>query len=53
MAWARKASYLLGTVSPSDLRLGARFDTDRAVILTRAINDACANIEKMPVRFIP
>ena len=39
-------------VSPSDLRLGARFDADRAVILTRAINHACANIEKMPVRYI-
>ena len=50
--WAKEAFYRLRTVSPSDLRLGARFDADRAVILTRAINDACANIEKMPVRYI-
>ena len=50
--WAREAFHRLGAVSPSDLRLGARFDADRAVILTRAINDACANIEKMPVRYI-
>ena len=50
--WAREAFHRLRAVSPSDLRLGARFDADRAVILTRAINDACANIEKMPVRYI-
>ena len=50
--WAREAFHRLGAVSPSDLRLGARFDADRAVILTRAINDACGNIEKMPVRYI-
>ena len=40
--WAREAFHRLGAVSPSDLRLGARFDADRAVILTRAINDASA-----------
>ena len=50
--WAREAFHRLRAVSPSDLRLGARFDADRAVILTRAINDACGNIEKMPVRYI-
>ena len=50
--WAQEAFYALGDVSPSDLRLGARFDADRAVLLTRAINDACANIQKMPVRYI-
>ena len=50
--WAKEAFHRLGAVSPSDLRLGARFDADRAVILTRAINDACGNIEKMPVRYI-
>ena len=50
--WAREAFHLLGTVSPSDRRLGARLDADRAVILTRALNDACGNIEKMPVRYI-
>ena len=50
--WAKDAFYRLGEVSPSDLRLGARFDSDRAVILTRAINDACENIERMPVRYI-
>ena len=48
---AREAFHRLGAVSPSDLRLGARFDPDRAVILTLAVNDACANIEKMPVRY--
>ena len=50
--WAKEAFHRLGAVSPSVLRLGARFDADRAVILTRAINDACGNIEKMPVRYI-
>ena len=50
--WAKEAFHRLRAVSPSDLRLGARFDADRAVILTRAINDACGNIEKMPVRYI-
>ena len=50
--WAKDAFYRLEDVSPSDLRLGARFDADRAVILTRAINDACKNIERMPVRYI-
>ena len=51
-SWAKEAFHRLRAVSPSDLRLGARFDTDRAVILTRALNDACGNIEKMPVRYI-
>lgn len=50
--WAKKAFYHLQDVSPSDLRLGARMDSDRAVILTRAINDACENIQRMPVRYI-
>ncbi len=50
--WAKDAFYRLGDVSPSDLRLGARIDSDRAVILTHAINDACVNIERMPVRYI-
>ncbi len=50
--WAKEAFYRLGDVSPSDLRLGARFDSDRAVLLARAINDACENIERMPVRYI-
>lgn len=50
--WAKDAFYRLRNVSPSDLRLGARFDSDRAVILTRAINDACENIERMPVHYI-
>ncbi len=50
--WAKDAFYRLRNVSPSDLRLGARFDSDRAVILARAINDACENIERMPVRYI-
>lgn len=50
--WAKEAFYRLRDVSPSDLRLGARIDSDRAIILTRAISDACANIERMPVRYI-
>ena len=50
--WAKEAFHRLRAVSPSDLRLGVRFDADLAVILTRAINDACGNIEKMPVRYI-
>ncbi len=50
--WAKEAFYHLQDVSPSDLRLGARFDSDRAVLLTHAINDACENIERMPVHHI-
>ena len=50
--WVKEAFHRLQAVSTSDLRLGARFDADRAVILTRAINDACGNIEKTPVRYI-
>lgn len=50
--WAKEAFYQLRDFSPSDLRLGARMDADRAVILTRAINDACENIQRMPVRYI-
>ena len=47
--WAKAAFYALRTISPTDLRLSARFDADRASILTDAINDACENIEIMPV----
>lgn len=50
--WAKRAFYLLGAESLADLQLGARLDTDRAAVLTEAINDSCANIEKMPVRHI-
>ena len=50
--WAKEAFYRLQDFSPSDLRLGARMDSDRANILTRAINDACENIQRMPVRYI-
>ena len=50
--WARNAFYQLDDFSRSDLRLGARFAQDRATIITRAINDACRNIEMMPVRHI-
>ncbi len=50
--WARGAFYQLASISPFDLRLGAHFDADRAKVITRAINDACANIEKMPARHI-
>ncbi|MDE2846640.1 MAG: class I SAM-dependent methyltransferase [Gemmatimonadota bacterium] len=50
--WAKEAFYRLRDFSPSDLRLGARMDSDRTGILTRAIDDACENIERMPVRYI-
>ena len=50
--WAKEAFHQLRTISPSDLRLGGRFDADRAAILTAAIKDACRNIKKMPVRHI-
>ncbi len=50
--WANKAFYDLRAISPSDLRLGRPFDVDRATILTRAINDACGNIKKMPAKKI-
>ena len=50
--WAKESFYRLRDYSPSDLRLGARMDSDRSVILTRAINDACENIQRMPVRYI-
>ena len=46
--WAKKAFHQLRSLSPSDLRLGARFDADRATILTHAIKDACRNIKEMP-----
>ena len=52
MRLAEEAFHRLGPVSPFGLRLGAWFDADRAVILTRAMTTACANIEKMPVRYI-
>ena len=50
--WAKRDFYRLGGISPSDLRLGARFDADRARIVTRAIGDACLNIKDMPARRI-
>ena len=50
--WAGDAFYQLDDFSMSDLRLGARFTQDRAAIITKAINDACRNIEKMPARYI-
>ena len=50
--WAKEAFYKLTDFSLSDLRLGARFTQDRAVIITKAINDACRNIEKMPAHYI-
>lgn len=46
--WAKEAFHQLRSISPSDLRLGARFDADRATILTHAIKDACLNIKDMP-----
>lgn len=50
--WAKEAFYKLADFSLSDLRLGARFSEKRAVIITKAINDACRNIEKMPAHHI-
>ena len=35
--WAKRDFYRLGGISPSDLRLGARFDADRARIVTRRL----------------
>ena len=51
--WARGAFYqLMKEISPSDLRLGARFDAVRGEVVTRAIADACRNIKAMPARYI-
>lgn len=50
--WAKEAFYKLADFSLSDLRLGARFTQDRAAIVTKAISDACRNIEKMPANYI-
>ncbi len=51
--WAKDAFRQLMTgISPSDLRLGARFDPIRGAIVTRAISDACRNIKAMPARYI-
>ena len=51
--WAKGAFYqLIKELSPSDLRLGARFDAIRGEVLTRAIGNACRNIKEMPARHI-
>ena len=51
--WAKGAFYqLMKEISPSDLRLGARFDAGRGEVVTRAIADACRNIKAMPARYI-
>ena len=50
--WANEAFYRLKDFPLSDLRLGARFTQDRAVILTEAIKDACIGIKKMPAHHI-
>ncbi len=50
--WAKEAFYKLADFSLSDLRLGARFTQDRAVIITKAISDACRNIGEMPAHYI-
>ncbi len=51
--WAKTAFHqLVQKLSASDLRLGAQFDADRGVIVTRAIGDACQNIKQMPARYI-
>ncbi len=50
--WAKDAFYKLSDFSLSDLRLGARFTRERAAIVTKAINDACRNIEIMPAHYI-
>ncbi len=50
--WAGEPFYKLADFSLSDLRPGARFTGDRAATITKAINDACRNIDKMPARYI-
>ena len=51
--WAKGAFYqLIQGFSASDLRLGAQFDASRGATVTRAIGDACQNIEKMPAHHI-
>ena len=52
MGWAKEAFYQLVDFSRFDLRPGARFEHERAIVINRAINDACRNIEKMPAHFI-
>ena len=44
--------YKLDRISNYDLRVGARFDTEREAIVTGAIRDACRSITKMPVRYM-
>ncbi len=44
--------YQLDKISNYDLRVGARFDAERGIIVVRAIRQACQNIAAMPVKFI-
>ncbi len=44
--------YSLSTLSPFDLRVGATFGPEWARVVIGSINDACANIQKMPAHFI-
>lgn len=44
--------YRLNNLSPFDLRVGANFNPEVAAIVIGAINDACANIQRMPATHI-
>ncbi len=50
--FAKNAFYQLAHFSPNDLRLGFRFDQDRANVVRTAIADACRNIQRMPAHYI-
>ena len=50
--WASESFHRLSGFSTFDLRPGASFDGERAVIVVGAIREVCANIKKMPARYI-
>jgi hypothetical protein len=50
--FAKDAFYALKETSTFDLRIGARFTGELAALVSLAIKDACANIQKMPAHYI-
>ena len=44
-------SLMAGGITPSELRIGATFSGDRAVLLMQALGDAAATIARMPASF--
>jgi SAM-dependent methyltransferase len=50
-AFASDSFYALDTVSPYDLRVGARVAPDLAIVLRIALSDAAKTIVKMPIRY--